>query len=940
MGEKIVVGPVDRGLRTDRLPFNIDNDSFPQLINAYQWRGRIRRKRGTSLLNRLTRFFNSTSTAYSSNSTATLINDGMGNGLVTLMNAFNGGLQANGAIVPGSVVISDITAGNTYTDPSGNGILVGSPTGSGTINYASTLVKITAAAGDSIEAQFLYFPDLPVMGLEDFIATSTQFPGTIGFDTTYSYNIVTSSPYSIYDVSFYKNPPANPSTLPGYVQKTIVTPTTWNGQDYQQFWTVNYQGALWTTNGITEPFSPTSVGMQFKPVTNVSNIVTGPPATAKFTINSHGLVIGDFLFFNEFSASIITGINFQTGYVIMVNDANNVTVEFPNATLAGTGGATSSGIAQYLTNRSNTTIDCLRWYDGDPTNGNATTPTLNGNLGWVNFAPPLSQKAFSIADLPSAQYYLVGARLIWPFKDRLLFLGPIVQTSVSGAVPMYLKDTIIYSQNGTPYYTSSFTNQPSATVDTPTNAGTVFNPILVPANQTATAPAYFEDATGFGGFLTAGVDQEIVTLGPNEDVLIVGFTRLQTRLVYTGNDIIPFNFFIINSEFGSGSTFSSITMDKGILTRGSRGFLITSQTGTTRFDLEILDQVFQINLINNGQERVAAHRDYINEWIYFSYPSNQFTYRFPTQTLQYNYREQSWAIFNESYTTYGSFRVQTGFTWATIGNKFPSWSVWNEPWNAGSSTLLQPKVIVGNQQGFVLLRETGTGEGNSLYIQNISGNIVTSTDHCLNAGDYIVISGAMGTVASQVNGNIFSIGEPITDDTFTLNPNIAGGTYIGGGLIQRMYVPFVQTKQFPVSWGFARKTRLGFQQYLLTTTNNGQITLLIFLSQDFENAYNQGAIVPEPNSVNDSLIYSTVLFTCPESTNLGLTPANINLNMLTAQFQEQIWHRINTSLIGDTVQLGFTMSDSQMRDTTFSNQFSEIELHGFILDLQASQLLA
>ena len=55
--------------------------------------------------------------------------------------------------------------------------------------------------------------------------------------------------------------------------------------------------------------------------------------------------------------------------------------------------------------------------------------------------------------------------------------------------------------------------------------------------------------------------------------------------------------------------------------------------------------------------------------------------------------------------------------------------------------------------------------------------------------------------------------------------------------------------------------------------------------------------------------------------------------------QQQIWHRINTSLIGDTIQLGFTMSDSQMRDIQMRNQFSEIELHGFTLDVFPSQML-
>ncbi len=70
------------------------------------------------------------------------------------------------------------------------------------------------------------------------------------------------------------------------------------------------------------------------------------------------------------------------------------------------------------------------------------------------------------------------------------------------------------------------------------------------------------------------------------------------------------------------------------------------------------------------------------------------------------------------------------------------------------------------------------------------------------------------------------------------------------------------------------------------------------------------------------MIYSDVLFTCVESANLGLTPPNSNLQMIAninssatnaSSPQKQIWHRMNTSLIGDTVQLGFTLSDSQMR---------------------------
>ena len=893
MPEKIVVGPVARGLKQNPLAFYIDNDSFPQLFNAYSWRGRIKRKRGTSILGRLQRTIGTT--------------DGSGNATITI---------SPHPIAQG--IVSFIVGSNVFTDPGGGSpvtLLTNGP-GIATLDRTTGVLTIT---GSNPSTSVIYFPTLPVMGLEDLNLSATQFPGTLAFDTTYAYNISTTSPYTIYDVSFYKNPAVS-TAYPGYTPKVAQTPLWWNGQDYQQFWSVNYQGALWATNGINVPFNITNIGMQYKTIVTVTVISGGPPATATLQITAHGLVVGDFVFVNEVATT--TGINFQTGYVITVTDANNVIVEFPNATIATNG---TGGIAQYLTNRSDITKDCIRWYDGDPT-------VNSGVNGWVNFMPPLSFGSFTIEDEPAAQYYLVGARVILNFKDRLLFFGPVIQTSAAGS-QVYLQDTVIYSENGTPFYTASFTGDPRL-------ATTVFHPILTPVNQTALAAAWFEDVTGFGGFISAGYASPILSVSPNEDTLIVGFSTRQSRLVYTGNDLIPFNFYVVNSELGTGSTFSVVNLDRGVLSVGQHGIILSNQVSSQRIDIDIPDQVFQINLTNQGAQRVAAQRDFINEWVYFTYPDNEIPYKFPNQTLFYNYREDSWGIFIEAYTTYGQFRKVTGYTWATIGTVYPTWSSWNEPWNAGESTLLQPQVIAGNAQGFVVVRDDGTYEAFSLYIQNISGTTITSPNHCLNNGDYIVIN--MVTGITGINGQIFSVFNATTT-TFQINGPVFSGTYTGGGLIQRMYIPFIQTKQFQPGWSIGRKTRLGAQQYLLTTTANGQVTLNIYLSQDSNDIYNNGPIVPNAGSVNNALIYSTILYTCPESTNLGLTPANINLQMLTAAppfQQDQTWHRMNTSLIGDTVQVAITLNDLQMRDTTFSNQFSEIELHGFTIDITPSQLLA
>jgi hypothetical protein len=359
-------------------------------------------------------------------------------------------------------------------------------------------------------------------------------------------------------------------------------------------------------------------------------------------------------------------------------------------------------------------------------------------------------------------------------------------------------------------------------------------------------------------------------------------------------------------------------------------------------------------LSNNGTERFCSQRDFLSEWVYFTYPTDSASYVFPDKTLLYNYRDNSWAIFNETYTTYGQFRKRTGQTWATLPPAL-TWETWNSPWNSGNTNLLQPDVIAGNQQGFVMVREDEqTGEGTSLYIQNILAGVVTCTNHCLNNGDFITISGALGNISTSVNGKIFSV-RIIDDNSFTLNPPLSTAvvSYFGGGMITRMYIPFIQTRQFPASWSIGRKTRIGVQQYLLTKTNVAQIQLLIYLSQDAANAYNTGPIVPSTNSINNSLIYDTTLYTCVESSNLGLTPFNTNLQMISlinaagtdaSSPQQQIWHRVNTSLIGDTVQLGFTLSDAQMRAVDLNglpiSQFAEIELHGFIIDVSSSSMLS
>lgn len=884
MTQQIVIGNITKGLVQNRTAFNIDNDAFPQLYNAYSWRGRVKRKRGTTLLGRLQRQLSVSST--------------LSSGSITL----------TAPIALGSINLT--VGGNVYTEPNPpDGTLVGTPSGTGTVNYLTGVITITGGGGSAITGTYAYYPDLPVMGLRDFLAFSpaqsaynpnSVYPLLLAFDTTYSYQINQSvTPNFFYSTSFYQTG----------------NPVVWTGADYEQFWTTNYNGALWATNG--------NPGFQFEPI---ATITVGSPTIITTTL-AHGLKTGDTVFFYEVTGTDAATLNGQSA-IVTVTGAMSFTV--PINTTAKS--INNSGIFQTLTLKSPTSSgDGIRWYNGDPTMG--TGIFANTGLGWVNFSPPLcaSGLAVSINNTPAAQYYLVGATAIVPFKDRLLFFGPSIQTS-SGS-PVYLPDTVIYSWNGTPYYSA------------PT-----------PADETSDAQAYFVNQTGFGGWIAAGLSQEIISISPNEDVLIVGFTQRQTRFAYTSDDILPFAFFSINSEqYGSISTFSSINFDRGVVSIGQRGIVLTSQIDTRRIDLVIPEEVFGISQANNGTDRVSAVRDYDNEWIYFTYPSSSSPWKFPSQTFMYNYRDETWAVLEENYTAHGAFRAlsSNAFTWQTV--PYSSWEAWSEPWIAGLGASEYPDVIGGNQQGFVMIQDDQTGEGPSGYVTSITQISalvyqIGSVNHCLQGDDYVMLLNLLGITVgpSGLIGSvqlIYSGGTPDPNNFQVVYTTITTltGDYIGGGTFTRFVVPIIQTKQFNTFWGEGRQCRLGPQRYLFDATANGQVTVNINLSQDSDTVWNYvpNPLLVPPDPDNTSIEYSQIVYTCPEGTNLGLTPANVNLQQLVAiggGNPQQIWHRMNTSLQGDTVQLTITLSDAQMRNV--DSVTSEIALHAIHLSVGKGPMLA
>jgi hypothetical protein len=206
----------ETGLVQSREEFILPNDAYPILENAFVWRERIKRRQGLATLGRLRRVLSNLALGNT---------DGSGTFSGNIRSIFS--LQVTGEIEVGSIIVTDGT--NIFTD-NGLGILVGVPSGNGTINYATMDITITGATpGAALTISFNYFPGLPVMGLRQRELNNINIEQLVAFDTVYAY--VFNNGWSEF--------------IPG---------TTWNGSDSQFFWSTNYfvgdgnRKIFWVTN--------------------------------------------------------------------------------------------------------------------------------------------------------------------------------------------------------------------------------------------------------------------------------------------------------------------------------------------------------------------------------------------------------------------------------------------------------------------------------------------------------------------------------------------------------------------------------------------------------------------------------------------------------------------------------------------------------------------
>ena len=214
------IGGPKEGLVSQYPDHLLANDAFPQMLNAYTWRGKIVRKPGNRLIGRLRRSL----TAQSLGNT-----DGSGSFSGNIKSILS--LETNAEIEEGFQIH---VGASLYTD-NGDGTL--SPNGA--INYSTGAVSFSAApTTTAVTIDFAYFPTLPSMGLRLRELSSINFEETVAFDTKYAY---------IFSTGQWQE------FIPG---------TTWSGTDSDFFWSTNYwQDAannrlFWVTNNVANVSNP------------------------------------------------------------------------------------------------------------------------------------------------------------------------------------------------------------------------------------------------------------------------------------------------------------------------------------------------------------------------------------------------------------------------------------------------------------------------------------------------------------------------------------------------------------------------------------------------------------------------------------------------------------------------------------------------------------
>ena len=515
------------------------------------------------------------------------------------------------------------------------------------------------------------------------------------------------------------------------------------------------------------------------------------------------------------------------------------------------------------------------------------------NSTWSEFRPVFDVAA-NVVD-----GYVQTAKIILPFKDRLILLNTIERDVTAGTNSEHV-NRCRFSHNGTPF-----------PADVPDNvAGAVSNAWLE-GSHTWTIGGTTRRSDG-AGFIDAPTEEEIESAEFIKDRLIVYFERSTWELAYTGNQVQPFVWQKINTELGSKSLKSPVPFDKAVFAVGRTAIHGCSGANVTKINEEISDQLFEIRNSSDGLKRVAGIRDYFTEVVYWSVPTvnaNINSQTFPDKVLIYNYIGDAWGTADDTITAFGYFEEQNLTSWESTEFK---WEEVNFVWDSGTTQAKYRQIIAGNQQGFVFICDAGvsTNEG-VMQITDLaySGTDVHATiiNHTLNDNDFIRLIDINGL--SLTGSGIYQV-SVVDSDTLALQDVTIVGTYTGGGRAARVSRIDILSKQWNFYINKAKNFFLAKISFAVLRTDSGEVTI------DYYPSATRLSMV-ESSQATECILGDNKLQTYP----FDLYPLESS--------QNRLWHPVYFQTEGECVQIRIYLDDEQMKDQSISS--SDFQLEGLVL---------
>lgn len=514
----------------------------------------------------------------------------------------------------------------------------------------------------------------------------------------------------------------------------------------------------------------------------------------------------------------------------------------------------------FATNFVNNAANPIRYYNG-------TT--------WADLYSVVSQSG-GVA----TRQFITQARIIIPYYGRLLMLN-VWETGADGA--------------GNPNYasTSQFFNR--------CRFSQIGNPLETTVALPIVDTAWRSDQFGKGGFIDAPTNEEIISAAFIKNTLIVFFERSTWQLRYVGEYGLPFLWERISSDLGSESTFSTVIFDEGVLSIGDRAIISANAVTAQRIDLQIPDVVFSILNDLNGIKRVCGVRDYQRELVFWCYP--EFTslgegQYFPNKVLVYNYRNNTYAKFDDTVTFFGTLQPTGNITWSSTD---VFWGDEDVLWDDVDLQNKFPRIVAGNQQGFVGYYGYTLPDETSLTITSLntatSPDQITVTNHNLQSGEIIKITGAIFSAPGDpgLNGNYYQVQyvDVNTLSLFKWNGTTyaaldltGGGTYHGEGKITVFPKLFVLSKDFNPYMQNGMQLKISYIDFLFDSSANSQVSIILYANSS-------------PSVIGNLLVGNTQV-----ETNLPTpyyTPAS-----------EYAWHRFFATLSAQFIRIAITYDDALM----------------------------